>query len=129
MKEGKADPLNKQQENFNNLLGSVVRWLDQMAHPITVLFDPRFLWLVVPAVTVLMVIDAASLKSAAFLFLFAPVAVGFAHLTRKLMFRTMDMEQLVDSAEQGSIGAAIVVVGGMMFIAAIIAIFVFAILK
>lgn len=117
------------ESSISEVVGSVLSWVDRLLHPITVMMDPRFLWLVIPAVVVLLWFDAATVKSAFYLFLFAPIGVGFAHFVRKIMFPTMDMSKLVDSAEEGSIGAAIVVAAGMAFIASIVGIFVFGVLK
>lgn len=127
--EEAAKKLEAVEEGFTEVWRAVVTWVDKLLHPIRVMMDPRFLWLVIPAVALLMWFDAATVKSALYLFLFAPIGVGFAHFVRMVMFPSMDMSRLVDSAEEGSVGAAIVVAAGMAFIVAIVAIFVFAVLK
>lgn len=95
-------------------------WLSSVATPLVKFFEGRVLWLLALPAGVWAYLDRALLKTWLSLILGAVIIVGVALLIRKITMPAVDIQKAAEKAQEDPIGAALIFLGGVLFMVAVI---------
>lgn len=96
-------------------------WFASLWAPLAHLFEGRQIWLLAVPVGIWFWMDRALIKTWLSLVLGVVLLVAVALLIRKVIMPRVDIQAAADKAQEDPIGAALVFLGGVLFMIAVIA--------